>query len=53
MLLVPKQVALKEDHGAVVDNLDIINRAGFEIEDFGDDTVLVRAVPAALVNVMK
>ncbi|MBE6798968.1 MAG: DNA mismatch repair endonuclease MutL [Ruminococcaceae bacterium] len=48
MLLVPQQVALKEDHQAVVDNLEIINRAGFEIEDFGDDTVLVRAVPAAL-----
>lgn len=48
MLLVPKQVALKEDHQAVIDNLDVINRAGFEIEDFGDDTVLVRAVPAAL-----
>lgn len=50
MLLVPQQVALKEDHSAVVENLDIINRAGFEIEDFGDDTVLVRAVPAALIN---
>lgn len=50
MLLVPQQVALKEDHSAIVDNLDIINRAGFEIEDFGDDTVLVRAVPAALIS---
>jgi len=34
--------------GQVVEHLDGLNRIGFEIEAFGGDTFLVRAVPAVL-----
>ncbi len=50
MLLVPEQVVLKDDYSVVMDNFELINSAGFEVEDFGDNTVLVRAVPAALLG---
>ena len=50
MLLIPEQVTLKEEYVTVLDNLELINKAGFEVEDFGDNTVLVRAIPAALFN---
>ncbi len=49
MLLAPQQVVLREDeYTVIIDNLDLLEKAGFEIEDFGDSTVLVRTVPAAL-----
>lgn len=49
MLLSPVQVVLRRDEYTVVtDNLEILEKAGFEIEDYGDSTVLVRTVPAAL-----
>ena len=37
-----------EEYTAVLSNIDLLLKAGFEIEDFGDGTVLVRAVPAML-----
>ena len=37
-----------EEYTAVVGNLELLLKAGFEIEDFGEGTVLVRAVPAML-----
>ena len=37
-----------EEYTAVLSNIDLLLTAGFEIEDFGDGTVLVRAVPAML-----
>lgn len=49
LLLVPEQVKLRrEDYTVLLENLDLINSAGFEIEDYGDSTVLVRSIPAAL-----
>ncbi len=46
MLIVPMSVALsKNDYDAIVDNLDIAENIGFEMEDFGNGTVLVRSIP--------
>ena len=48
-LLTPVAVALTgNDYSAIVDNLDIIADAGFEIEDFGNMSVIVAAIPAML-----
>ena len=49
LLLVPEQVKLRaEDYTVILENLDTINSAGFEVEDYGDNTVLVRSIPSAL-----
>ena len=49
MLLSPEQVVLRgEDYTSVTENFGLLEQAGFEIEDFGDNTVLVRAVPSVL-----
>ena len=49
LLLVPEQVKLKrEGYTVLLENIDLINSAGFEVEDYGDSTVLVRSIPAAL-----
>lgn len=49
LLLKPVSVVLsKEEYTAVTDNLDILTQAGFEIEDFGDGAVIVRACPLNL-----
>lgn len=37
-----------EEYTAVLSNIDLLLTAGFEIEDFGDGIVIVRAVPAML-----
>lgn len=48
-LLDPRAVTLSgADYAAIMDNLDIISAAGFEIEDFGNMSVIVSAVPAML-----
>lgn len=48
-LLQPQTVVLDKKHyDAVLDNLDLLMKAGFETEDFGSGTVIVRSVPAAL-----
>ena len=47
MLLVPVQVNLSaEEKLAVLQNLDLLQSAGIEAEDYGGPTVIVRAVPA-------
>lgn len=49
MLLMPVTVRLeKSEYNAVLENLDILDSAGFEVEDFGAGCVIVRAVPMAL-----
>ena len=49
MLLSPQQVVLRKDeYVTVTQNADLLQKAGFEIEDFGDSAVLVRAIPSAL-----
>ncbi len=49
LLLNPVSVKLpQQDYDAVISHLDLLQKAGFEIEDFGSGAVLVRAVPAML-----
>ncbi len=49
MLLQPVTVTLeKNEYAAVLDSLDACAQAGFEIEDFGGGTVLVRSAPMVL-----
>lgn len=40
----------KNEYNAIIENPQLLSKAGFEIEDFGIDTVLVTAVPAMLVG---
>lgn len=48
-LLMPISVKLiGDEYSAVVNNLSLLAEYGFEIEDFGNETVLVRAIPAML-----
>ena len=49
MLLSPVTVTLdKNEYSAVLDSLEVYAEAGFEIEDFGAGTVLVRSAPMVL-----
>lgn len=49
MLLAPVTVTLsKEEYTAVLQNLELLAKAGFAMEDFGAGTVLVRSVPVML-----
>ncbi len=49
MLLTPLPVTLdKQQYDAVTDNIGLLAEAGFEVEDFGMGTVLVRSVPTIL-----
>ncbi|MBS5873249.1 MAG: DNA mismatch repair endonuclease MutL [Clostridiales bacterium] len=49
LLLSPVAVTLaKEEYAAVLQNLELLRQAGFEAEDFGAGTVLVRACPMTL-----
>lgn len=51
ILMVPQTVSLdKEEYSAVVENLEVISKAGFDIQDFGDGTVIVRSCPIDLDN---
>lgn len=46
LLLLPVTVTLsKEEYSAVLDNLDLINEAGFDTEDFGNGCVIIRECP--------
>ncbi len=49
VLLSPVPVVLeKDDYNAVLENLDKFAEVGFEIDDFGEGTVLVRTAPMLL-----
>lgn len=49
LLLVPVTVTLsKEEYAATIDNLELINESGFEVEDFGGGCVIVRECPMEL-----
>ena len=51
MLLMPVTVTLgKEEYIAVTENIETIAKAGFDIEDFGNGTVIVRSCPIDLDN---
>lgn len=48
-LLSPEVIRLSGDElDAVLSNLPLLTRAGFEVEDFGNGSVIVRSVPALL-----
>ncbi len=50
-LLTPVTVVLpKQEYNIIIDNLDILNKNGFEIDDFGNSSVVVRAVPTTLIG---
>mgnify|MGYP001166221822 FL=1 len=49
ILLIPEIVKLSSLHlDMIIDNSKILESAGFEVEIFGDDAVLVRAIPDIL-----
>ena len=49
LLLQPVSVVLnKIDYNSVIDNIEILNEVGFEVEDFGNGVVLVRSAPQYL-----
>ncbi len=46
MLLNPATVTLeKQEYCAVIENLNLFSKSGYEIEDFGPGTVVVRSAP--------
>ncbi len=45
-LLVPETITLDKIHyDAVLENIELMSKAGFDVDDFGPGTVIVRAVP--------
>lgn len=51
LLLAPLSVSVsREEYGALMEAADALRQAGFEIEEFGGNTVLVRAVPMMLAD---
>lgn len=49
MLLQPIPVTLeKEEYAAVLQALELFAQAGFELDDFGDGTILVRSAPLSM-----
>ena len=51
MMLMPVSVNLSSDeYSAVMDNIDLLEKAGYEVSDFGDRCVKVSACPPELVN---
>lgn len=49
LLLAPITVTLnKIDYNAVICDLDVFKEAGFDIDDFGDGTVIIRSAPQYL-----
>lgn len=50
-LLTPITVSLSaEEYDALICNLPLLEKSGFEVDDFGNSTVLVRAVPSFLTS---
>lgn len=49
MLLTPVSVSVsREEHTALIENTDVLSRAGIDIEDFGESSVIVRSFPMIL-----
>ncbi len=49
MLLMPVTVTLqKDEYTAALENIDLFSKASFEVEDFGNGTLLVRSCPQYL-----
>lgn len=53
LLLKPEKITLtKEEYNALLENKDILLEAGFEVDDFGMGTVVVRSLPSFLDNTL-
>lgn len=51
VLLSPVTVTLsKEEYSAILSNKDVLKDAGFDIDDFGSGTVVVRELPVMLID---
>ena len=51
ILLIPEIVNLPSSHRDIIlENINTLNQLGFEIESFGEDTVLIRAIPNLLIS---
>lgn len=49
MLLMPVAVTLqKDEYNAAIENLELFSRSAFDVEDFGNGTLLVRSCPQFL-----
>ena len=49
MLLAPAAVKLSsEEYSVILDNLELLSKCGFDAEDFGNTSVIVRETPAML-----
>ncbi len=50
-LLTPQTVILpKEEYSAILQNINLLLTSGFEVEDFGSCSVVVRAIPTTLIG---
>ncbi|MFI3141528.1 MAG: DNA mismatch repair endonuclease MutL [Clostridia bacterium] len=51
MLLIPITMQLsKNEYNTIVENINIFEKAGYGIEDFGDGTIIIRQIPTMLTN---
>ncbi|MBQ3816917.1 MAG: hypothetical protein II802_01440, partial [Clostridia bacterium] len=51
ILLTPLRIDMpKEEYDSIINNLDLLSKSGFEVEDFGNGCILVREVPANLTD---
>ena len=51
LLLTPVTVRLGADeYSAALENQSLLQKAGFEVEDFGNFTVIVRSIPSSLTS---
>ncbi len=49
LLLLPVTVTLsKDEYAAILENIELVNEAGFDVEDFGNGCVIVRECPMEL-----
>ncbi len=48
-LLTPAHITLTAtDYDTIIDNIDLLNDNGFDVEDFGNQTIVVRSMPSNL-----
>lgn len=51
LLLDPKRINLpKDEYNAVLENRELLYKAGLEVDDFGDGSVILRSVPSMLLK---
>ena len=49
LLLSPQVVSLgREEYAAIISEMETLQQAGFDVEDFGGSSILVRAMPMLL-----